>query len=341
MLQPSTSAKLTSFLACLVTQTVVGAGLAHADDGTEPTAAVAWHATAAGFQRQLSARVGLTWRENPIGNAVAGLARSQQVAMFLDRRVDPNRKIDFSVQDVSLRDALLELANAHGLGVSYVGTVVYLGPPWVTGRLATLIAIRNQQLVSWPVETRRRLSRRQVWRWPRLAEPRKLIEQLAQDAGIEIQGIDQLPHDLWPAADLPPLTFTQRLTLVLAGFDRTFEFLPNQTRVRIVPIPNEIKSDLSRQPASIDAPDGKEKRFTLRIVNQPAEALLDRLVTELSLSLDVDPSASRHVKERITLHVTNVTLDELLSAALQPLGLSHELRGLRLTIGQRVADHQR
>lgn len=383
MLQPSPSTKITSLVACLVAQVAVGSYLARAADGAEPPAGVKWHGTTGAFHRQLSASVGLTWRANPIRNAVFGLARSQRIAMFLDRRVDPNRQIDFSVQGVTLEDALHQFATANDLSVSYVGTVVYLGPPSVADRLAALVETRNNQLALWPSDMRRRLNRRRPWSWPMLAEPRHLLEQLSQDSGIQIQGIDQLPHDLWPAADLPPMTFAQRLTLVLAGFDRTFEFLSDKRCVRIVPFPEEVTlrrtyripreastviaelsqlfpaarvdikdsglvvegrlDDLDRisrfllsQPTRKPAPVEKDRRFTLRVVNKSAEALLNRLSSDLSLSVDVDRSASQTVKETISVEVTNATLDELLSAALRPLGLNHELRGTQLTIYRRA-----
>jgi hypothetical protein len=48
-----------------------------------------------------------------------------------------------------------------------------------------------------------------------------------------------VPHDLWPAADLPPLPWPDRLSLLLAGFDLTFTVDLTQRRVELVPYPDE------------------------------------------------------------------------------------------------------
>jgi hypothetical protein len=78
-----------------------------------------------------------------------------------------------------------------------------------------------------------------------LAEPRKLIEQLAADVGVRVVGLDRIPHDLWPGASLPPLSFAERLTLISAGFEMTFEFSRDGTALRFVPIPDQVALERS------------------------------------------------------------------------------------------------
>src|SRR5262249_28482908 len=60
------------------------------------------------------------------------------------------------------------------------------------------------------------------------------------DGGIAIDGKDVIPHDLWRAADLPQLSWVDRLTLVLAQFDKTFRIESSGTRVQIVPAPKKV-----------------------------------------------------------------------------------------------------
>ncbi|MBI1900389.1 MAG: hypothetical protein HYS13_04645, partial [Planctomycetia bacterium] len=43
-------------------------------------------------------------------------------------------------------------------------------------------------------------------------------------------------HDLWAAADLPPLAFSDRLSLVAAGFDLTFRIEDDGRQLRLSPI---------------------------------------------------------------------------------------------------------
>jgi hypothetical protein len=54
---------------------------------------------------------------------------------------------------------------------------------------------------------------------------------------VTINGLDQIPHDLWPAVDLPPLSWTDRLTLVLAGFGLTFQLSDRGETVQLVKLP--------------------------------------------------------------------------------------------------------
>jgi hypothetical protein len=70
-----------------------------------------------------------------------------------------------------------------------------------------------------------------------LSAPRDLLTELANEAGIEIAGLEQFPHDLWPAVELPPLALADRLTLVLAGFGMTYQFSPDGRQIQLVPLP--------------------------------------------------------------------------------------------------------
>ena len=207
------------------------------------------------FYRQLQMPVGVTWRQTPLRSALNGLSSSQSVAMFLDRRIDPDQEIDFSVDDVKLKTALDRLATDHGFGMSYVGPVVYLGPTGVTAKLATLMELRNEQIARLPSVVRKKWRRRHVWRWSDVTEPRQLMKELAAETGIDILGLEQVPYDLWPAANLPPLSLSQRLTLVAAGFQLTFAISDNGRFVRLVPIPARVSLqrsyDLGRRAADV------------------------------------------------------------------------------------------
>ena len=65
------------------------------------------------------------------------------------------------------------------------------------------------------------------------------MRQLEAKYGLTIVGKDSMPHDLWPAIDLPPLDAVDNLTLVLAGFHVTFQFSPDGSSIRLVAMPKE------------------------------------------------------------------------------------------------------
>jgi hypothetical protein len=87
-----------------------------------------------------------------------------------------------------------------------------------------------------PSDLRARLLNQRPLVWPDLAQPRDLVAALAAEAGLSVKLPDSTPHDLWPAVDLPPLTWTDRLSLVLAGFDLTFEIDPAKKTIALKPL---------------------------------------------------------------------------------------------------------
>ena len=196
-----------------------------------------WHVGDA-LERQLDLPVGLTWEGIPLRGAVERLGQVQRVGLFLDRRFDPGQTIKLSTRDESLREMLDLLGKRIGARAVRIGPVVYLGPESSADAIATTAAVqRNRSLRALPAGTRARWVARRPWNWPQLSTPRGLIEQLAEDGQFRVAGIDRIPHDLWPAANLPPMTISQRLSLVLAGFDLTFEVSNDGRSVRIVPLP--------------------------------------------------------------------------------------------------------
>lgn len=199
---------------------------------------ITWKTDAA-LERQLDeSLIGIRWSENPLRSALRKLSINEGVAILLDRRVDPDQRIDFTAQDVPLRDLLAQLASHVRLGHCQIGPVFFLGPPGATGKFATTMALREEEVKSLPAAARSRLSDKQRANWPELSEPREMLQGLATDYGLKIESLELVPHDVWPAIELPPLTFAQAAGLILAGFDLTFEFSGSDGRaIRIVPMP--------------------------------------------------------------------------------------------------------
>ena len=81
-----------------------------------PADAAPW-ATGPEFQQQLSRPAGILWSGNRLRQALGSLSREKRTATLLDRRVDPEEKIDAQFADVSLRDALQQIAASRGLGI--------------------------------------------------------------------------------------------------------------------------------------------------------------------------------------------------------------------------------
>ncbi|MEO8496833.1 MAG: hypothetical protein ABI614_17320, partial [Planctomycetota bacterium] len=110
---------------------------------------VAWR-TGEDFRRQLDSTIGFQWESNPIRAGLQGLATNQRIAIWLDRRVDPEHELDLAVTDSTLDEALQRVGSAIGGGISYVGSVAYVGSRPVTAKLATLAAMRRDEVKQLP-----------------------------------------------------------------------------------------------------------------------------------------------------------------------------------------------
>jgi hypothetical protein len=232
--------------------------------------------TGVAFRQQLDALVGVRWSSNPVRAALTNLARNQGVAIFLDRRADPDQKLEHTANNLPLRTLIDDVASQLQLGTCRVGAVVYVGPKETAAVLGTVAALKEDQTRQLPAAVRARASTAQPCVWPELSMPRELIEQCVSRVGLRLNGADQVPHDLWPAVDLPPLTFAQRLSLLLAGFGLTFEYADDGTAVRLVPLPREAVLERSYSPrGSADAVAARVvQRFPAARVTAAAGKLL-------------------------------------------------------------------
>jgi len=337
------------------------------------------------LQKRLREPIGPTGSSKsgwPLREKLAGLARANQVAILLDRRVDPGQKLAQSIDgDQPLRDAFFQIAQDRALGVCLLGPVMYFGPMRPVSRMRTVAEMRREEVAKLSPAARSRFSDRRPVKWDDLATPRELLQQAADSSGVKIAGVDRVPHDLWAAADLPPLDLIERLTLIAGQFDLTFQLSPDGGTVTLVPIPEEVAvvrsypggSDpeaLARKWAEL-APDCQIKVVEGRVFvkglledherissppgrptgskpseptpidkiridhmpvkNVPLGKVLKFLAGKLSLDVQIDDSAVRRagisMKQLISFDVKNATVDELLAAVLEPVGLTFRRQG--------------
>ena len=332
--------------------------------------------TGAAFRKQLEATVGINWGDNPLRDALGRLSRAQGTAIFLDRRIDPDQRVEFTSRDEPFEVALVRLCGQLGLGKSVLGSVIYLGPKESADKLATVAALRRNEASALPAAAKARWLKQQPMAWEQLTTPADLLERLQKEGGFTVNG--QLPHDLWPAYDLPPLPLCDRLSLVLAGFGLTYQLEQNGAVVNLAPMPEQIeyeKSYTRSDPAKLAAelkrllpglkigrrgnevvvrgpyeehekiermlrgekvktvtPVAGEKRYTLKVENQPAGAVVRTVANEIGKELKYDSAVLGKLKTKVTFSVQDVPLDELLQRTLEPLGLKAELGDQSLTI---------
>jgi hypothetical protein len=233
---------------------MLAAGMLHAADDR----AVAWH-SAEGVRRQLEQPVSISWSGVPLRQAVQNLARSQRVAMLLDRRVDPDQEIELALTDISLEEVLSRIAAKLNLGVSHVGPVIYLGPAATAERLQTLVELRKQEIDRLPPAARAALVAPKPCHWEMLSTPKELLAEAGRDYAVRIEPPADLPRDLWPAGELPLVVLAERISLFAAQFDLTFQVSPDGRAVRLMPMPERAVLEKSYPVATPAAAIGRLK----------------------------------------------------------------------------------
>ena len=192
------------------------------------------------LQRQLATPISLSWSNTPLRRALESLSAAQKLPIVLDRRVDPDQEVRLTLNQEPLGEALKKIAQKLSVGYCQLGPIAYFGPPAMARQLRTLAAVRLEEVKSLPPDAIRKCLQMRTSHWEELAEPRQILDQLAQEAGMEVIGADQIPHDLWPASDWPLLGWVDRLTLLAAQFDLTFHIEPGGKRVELIPVPTKV-----------------------------------------------------------------------------------------------------
>jgi hypothetical protein len=210
-------------LACC---SIVGNSAAAATEGS-------W-LTGAPLRVALAQKFGVSWVNIPLRQALTELSKSQRLAVMLDRGVDPDQKVQIVVENVPLSQALNQIAARVKIGSTMLGPVAYFGPRATTWRLQTIVAQRKDDVSKLPAAARAIWARSQAWKWADLSTPRDLLTALAAQNNLRIEGLEKIPHDLWATADLPPLDLSDRLTLLLAQFELTFEVTSDGNTIQLV-----------------------------------------------------------------------------------------------------------
>lgn len=216
------------------------------DGLSPPTANVDWM-IGKKFDWALDQPVVATWQNSELRIAVEALSEQRRVPVIFDRRLDPNRSFSLVIRSEPLHDVWPQLAKLADAGVSNTGQTIYLGPSISAGKLRTLIALRQDELQKLdlkklPNQQRQRITGKQPLHWDDLDSPRDIMQQLATARDLQIKGLDQVPHDLWGAADLPPVSLPEATTLVLIQFDLTYrlDVSGKTATLELIPIPEMV-----------------------------------------------------------------------------------------------------
>jgi hypothetical protein len=192
--------------------------------------------TVRGGSNRVERRATIQWQRVPLQNALGRLNEVFDEPIFVDRRTDPSQRVSLEIEDAPLSDVLQALSLAVSLGYSNVQQLHYLGPPAAAEQLRTVAEVRRAEAGRLPASRQASLELKQSLTWPRLTEPRQLITKLVVRRGWRISRAERIPHDLWAAGELPAMSLTNQLTVLLFGFDLTYEIKPAERTLEIRPL---------------------------------------------------------------------------------------------------------
>jgi hypothetical protein len=302
----------------------------------------------------LDAAVQASWTQVPLREWAERASRIAGLPVIIDRRLDPAFPITLDCRGEPLHDVLDRVAAMVGGQVEVLTSSVRIGPSSVAGLASAAEQARDAELASLPPALRRTAHRRAAWTWPTAARPRDLLATAAREAGLELDGLDAIPHDHLPAATLPMLSLAERLDLVLAHYDRRIAWTIGGAEVVPLDAGKPARDNAPRSAAASQSepqpkpnpkaqatsqsqpqrkpiprlganPTTTRETFSLRLA-APLDQALAAVAAQLSLDLTIDaPSlAGRGIApgEIARVDVREVSRAELLDAIVAPFGLA-------------------
>ena len=155
----------------------------------------------------------------PIRQALNDLSERYALCIFLDRRVDPGTRLKQNPVNIPLKLVLYQIAENNNLGLVQFGSTWYIGPIESAALLEHRHNSFKEKFQHLNDDAKNKWNKRSALQWNRLTVPSDLIAQIISDNGLNGQGTDQIPFDLWPAQQLPGMSIADQVFLLLYGFD--------------------------------------------------------------------------------------------------------------------------
>ena len=189
------------------------------------------------LDRKILLEFSFWWKDAQLRNRLVAFSDAEKIAVMLDRRVDPSTLMNLGVENRTVEQIFWRVSAAAGIGVCRIEDCYYFGPvdtvvalPITSDTLQRQAKkVRRRSNVKWTVK-------RQVRTSP-LVATKALIEAIADKHGFTVNGIDDLPHDLWYEVSLPPTSVIGQMQLMLAGFGKTFKIDPDGKSITIIDFP--------------------------------------------------------------------------------------------------------
>jgi hypothetical protein len=197
------------------------------------------------LRARLDLRTSISLTGSQIRSAASAIARSGDVALALDRRVDPETPIELNAVDLPLEQVWHRLVEVAGLGYATYGPIVYVGPQATARDLNTLAALRRDEAERAPLALKAKLLHVQETVCDAPCDVHELWNRLTADAGLKTVNPERMPFDLWPAIRWAPLPLVDRLTLIAVQFELTFRVDATARTITLEPTPKVVTLERS------------------------------------------------------------------------------------------------
>jgi hypothetical protein len=197
----------------------------------------------AAFNRALNEPLTARFDEIELGTLLKTLGDERRLAFLLDRRIDPSREVSWRTGGEPFLEVIADRLSADHASARAIGSTVFVGPEESLQKLRTVITLRMEELEAKgqpALKLQFAVRRDHSIPWDEATEPRVVLAEIQQRWGIAIQGVEEVPYDLWPAGLMNDVNFVQALSLILIQYDRTFEWGKDGTSVTIVPMPDKV-----------------------------------------------------------------------------------------------------
>lgn len=206
---------------------------------SEVKAQTSAHLTGQMFQTQLSAPIaGATYNEAISGTSLARFANANSLGFYLDRRCPSDKLFSLRAHNICVREFFDQAAEQLGWSVAYPNGLVYMGPKEYASILRTLLVLITGEVRKLPPDAAKIWSKHQNLQWEEGTNPKDLLKSLAKDAGVQIYGLDKIPHDIWGAGWTPSMSLANRFQFIVGQFGYTLKFDSTGTKVAFIPIPD-------------------------------------------------------------------------------------------------------
>jgi hypothetical protein len=217
------------------------------------------------FRQQIrKMRMTASWSRVSLRHVLKRISDQGQVAILLDRRVDPSQEIAIEVQDKSLVEAIRAVARKQNADVCVLNSAFYVGPAVDAAKLRTLIHLRSNELFQLSKRLPRGryfdLTRRKALHWNDLDRPVDVLNQIS--VLFKIKDVDHkvVPHDLWAGATLPRVNAVESLSLFAIQYGLTFRWRADTSGVEWVNIPDRVVIEKS-YPRGLHSMQSWKKRW--------------------------------------------------------------------------------